>query len=65
MVVIDPVLYNLTEEELKYILAHLDVVGIFYVIGFITCVWQLGLVIYKIIKLIIKKIKERKIKTDD
>lgn len=57
---IDPSIYDLTEETARYILNHMEVLGMFYIIGVIATATVLINYIYKGSVIIINKIKNKR-----
>lgn len=57
---IDPSIYDLTEEYAKYILNHWEVLAMFYIIGVLATAVVLINYIYKGSVIIINKIKNKR-----
>lgn len=57
---IDPTIYDLTEETAKYILNHWELLSMFYVIGIISMAMVLIKYVYKGSIIIINKIKNKR-----
>lgn len=57
---IDPSIYDLTEETARYILNHMEILGMFYIIGVIATSTVLINYIYKGSIIIINKIKNKR-----
>lgn len=58
---IDPSIYDLTEETARYILAHFDLLGMFYIIGVLCTTVTILYYSYIGVRRVIKALKKGKV----